>query len=590
MYNKKLLSKAICISATCVLLASNISFADTTKDGQISTNIEIENKYTADKFYELLDTNQIFTSQKEPVKGKEYLNKLKTIADKNKDDKNMQMQYHEHNAYYNREYENRYNTVDELKVAEKFLSDDVAEKLHFYDQLARSYTEVWDFDNAYLAYKNTHKIINKNKNSLETHQIINDYVSRMYFHLGQGELEKAFSLYKEGRNVLDNENEKITTLEINLNEPLIQYYFSTYDMNNVKEAVDYHMELAQEINDIKLKDFTVKTYLNYFRTIKDTKSTKKALKVLDKLNKDYDKNSIEQIYVNIDYADSYLAFAQMYEDDVKYAPESDKYKELVVKNAQKAEKYAQEAVAAAEQYKDVAPTIYALALQKTAKAAAKQGKAKEAEETMAKAIEYFKKANRALSYYLFWGRLDSGLAYKDLGEYEKAIKELNLLEKDLNKALKDPFLEHMSLYDHIAETYSKMNKEKEAIKYINKEIKVSTEKFGADSIRTIDVYKTKVELYENLGLQEKAVKEAKELLFKIKEAGIAPTYDIEFECYFLLAKDYLAKGKLDDALANASKALKTAYTESNKDEANKLISKIYKQQGETLKSLKYKLK
>lgn len=575
MYNKKLLSKAICTSAACVLLASNASFADNA---------------SVDDFYRMLENNPIFTGAKNPIEDKTFLEDLKIISEQHKKNNEVQNLYFEISALYNREYENRYDTVNEFKLAEKFEGNDINEKIRLYDQLARSYTEVWDFNNAYLAYKNVHKIMDKNKEKLTTDQIINDYVSRMYFHLGKGELEKAFSLYKEGKNVLDNADEKITNLEINLNEPLIQYYFATYDMKNVKDALEYHLKLAHDVNDLKLKDFTVKQYLNYFRTIKDTKSTKKALKVLGTLNKTYDKDSIEQIYVNIDYADSYLAFAQMYEDDVKYAPETDKYKELVVKNAQKAEKYAQEAVASAEQYKDVAPTIYALALQKTAKAAAKQGKAKEAEETMAKAIEYFKKANRALSYYLFWGRLDSGLAYKDLGQYNKAITEFNLLEKNLNKVLKNPFLEHMNLYGHMAETYSKMNKEKEAIKYIDKEIQVSTAKFGADSIRTIDVYKTKVELYENLGLQEKAVKEAKELLFKIKEAGIAPTYDIEFECYFLLAKDYLAKGKLDDALANASKALKTAYTESNKDEANKLISKIYKQQGETLKSLKYKLK
>lgn len=583
MHNKKLLSKAICISAVCVLLASNVSFANTSKEGQISTNIEIENKYTAEKFYETLKPENIYSGTKDPFKGKECLDELKAIADKNQDDSSMQLQFHEHIAYYNREYENRYDTIDNLKVAEKFLGSDFSEQLHFYDQLARSYTEVWDFDNAALAYKNVHKIMNQNKNLLEKHQIINDYVSRMYFHLGKGELEKAFSLYKEGRNVLDNENEKITNLEINLNEPIIQYYFKTYDMKNVKEALDYHMELAQETNDIKLKDFTAKEYLNYYRTTDEIENIKKSLKFLEKLNKGlYKEDSIERIYLDLEYANSYFCISRIY----KEGNNSEKSKKYLVK----AEEYAKKAVASAEQYKEVAPTIYALALQKLATATAKQGKAKEAEETMAKAIEYFKKANRALSYYLFWGRLDSGLAYKDLGEYEKAIKELNLLEKDLNKALKDPFLEHMSLYDHIAETYSKMNKEKEAIKYIDQEIQVSTNKFGADSIRTMDAYKTKVKLYENLGLQEKAVKEAKELLFKIKEAGIAPTYDIEFECYFLLAKDYLAKGKLDDALANASKALKTAYTESNKDEANKLISKIYKQQGETLKSLKYKLK
>ena len=61
MYNKRLLSKAICISAVCVLLASNISFADTAvKEEQISTNIEIENKYTAEKFYELLNPQIIY--------------------------------------------------------------------------------------------------------------------------------------------------------------------------------------------------------------------------------------------------------------------------------------------------------------------------------------------------------------------------------------------------------------------------------------------------------------------------------------------------------------------------------------------------
>ena len=591
MYNKRLLSKAICISAVCVLLASNISFADTAvKEGQISTNIEIENKYTAEKFYEALKPENIYAGQKDPFKGKDCLDELKAIADKNQDDKNMQLQYYEHKAYYNREYENRYDTLNELKVANKYLGNDIGDALHFYDQLARSYAEVWDFDNADLAYKNVRKIMNQNKNLLETHQIINDYVSRMYFHLGKGELEKAFDLYKEGRNVLDNADKIQIELEINLNEPVIQYYFQMFDMKNVKESIDYHFKISHEINNHNLKDFTVKQYLNYFRTIKDTKAIKKAHNALDKLNKNYEKDSIERIYVDIEYANSYITFAQMYEDDVKYAPEPDKYKELAVKNAQKAEEYAKKAVASAEQYKDVAPTIYALALQKVATATAKQGKVKETEETMAKAIEYFKKADKALSYYLFEGRLASGLAYKDLEEYDKAIDTYSKLEKDLNKVLKNPYLEHMRLYGHIAEAYSKMNKEKEAIKYMDKEIKVSTDKFGADSIRTIDSYKTKVELYENLGLQDKAVKEAKELLFKIKEAGIAPTYDIEFECYFLLAKDNLSKGKLDNALENANNALKTAYTEQNKDEANKLLAKIYKEQGETLKSLKHKLK
>lgn len=584
MHNKKLLSKAICISATCVLLASNISFADTAvEEGKISTNIEIENKYTADKFYELLDTNQIFTSPKEPIKGKEYLNKLKTIADKNKDDKNMQMQYHEHNAYYNREYENRYNTVDELETAEKFLSNDVTDKLRLYDQLARSYTEVWDFDNAYLAYKNAHKIMDKNKEKLTTDQIINDYVSRMYFHMGKGELKNAFELYKEGRTVLDNADERNANLEINLNEPIIQYYFKTYDMKNVKEALDYHMELAQETNDIKLKDFTAKEYLNYYRTTDEIENIKKSLKFLEKLNKGlYKEDSIERIYLDLEYVNSYFCISIIY----KEGNNSEKSKKYLVK----AEEYAKKAVASAEQYKEVAPTIYALALQKLATATAKQGKIEEAEATMTKAIEYFKKADKALTYFLFEGRLAFGNIYKILGQNDKAIKIHSQLEKDLNKVLKNPFLEHIRLYCHLAETYSKMNKEKETIKYINKAIEISKSKFGENSIRTIDVYKTKVELYENLGLQEKAVKEAKEVLFKIKEAGIETTYDIEFECYFLLAKDYLEKGKLDNALKNAEKALKTAYTEANKDEANKLISKIYKQQGETLKSLKYKLK
>ena len=592
MYNKRLLSKAICISAVCVLLASNISFADTAvKEEQISTNIEIENKYTAEKFYELLNPQIIYLGKKDPFKGKDCLNKLKNIAEKNANDNYLQLEYHENKAYFHRAYENKHETITELKIAEKFLDNSVTNKLHFYDQLARSYTEVWDFDNAYIAYKNAHKIMTKNKDKLTTDQIINDYVSRMYFHLGKGEIKKVYLLYKKATNVLDEEQEKQIELELNLNEPILQYYFRTYDLKNAKEIIEHHIEIANKTKNKELKNFALREYINYYRMAHNRKGILTATNEFKNFSKyKYRKDSIENIYIDIEQSDSFLSIANLYEDSEKYAENPDKYKELAVKNAQKAEEYAKKAVASAEQYKDVAPTIYALALQKVATATAKQGKVKETEETMAKAIEYFKKADKALSYYLFEGRLASGSAYKDLEQYDKAIEEFSLLEKDLNKVLKNPFLEHMRLYGHMAEAYSKINKEKEAIKYIDKEIKISTNKFGADSIRTIDSYKTKVELYENLGLQDKAVNEAKELLFKIKEAGIAPTYDIEFECYFLLAKDNLSKGKLDNALENANNALKTAYTEQNKDEANKLLAKIYQEQGETLKSLKHKLK
>ena len=101
---------------------------------------------------------------------------------------------------------------------------------------------------------------------------------------------------------------------------------------------------------------------------------------------------------------------------------------------------------------------------------------------------------------------------------------------------------------------------------------------------------SKADIYKNLGKKDIAVEQAKEVLFKIKEAGISETYNNEFECYFLIAKYNLEKGKLDDALANANKALNTSTSKVYKDEVNELISEIYKQQGKKFKSLKYKLK
>ncbi len=597
MYNKKLLSKAICISAVCVLLASNLSYAEnestSSKEAKVTTNVEISDEYSAEEFFKLLDPKVLYAGEKDPIAAKERIDKLKTILDKNPENRTMLIEYYENNAYYNRTYENRFATIDNLKFVEKNLknSDNIELQLQIYDQIARSYTEVWDYDNAEKTYKKASAVMQKNKDLLKPYQIIDNYVSRIYFYLGKGDIKEAFALYKAGKNFLDNLDQKDLELELKMNEPVIQYYVKTYDTKNIKEALDYHMSLANDTGNENIKEFTLREYLNYYKMNLDIDGTKKAIKKLRKKTKSiHNENSIENIYSDIENADVYYYISQEYEEAKKYALEPDKYTDEIEKNRKKAEEYAQKAVNTAEQFKDISPTVYAYSLQKLATAYAKQNKLEESEKTMAEAIAQHKKASRELSYFLFEGYFAEANAHRYLKQYDKAIEKYKKLEKKLDRKFKTPSLEHTAIYYNMAEAYSEINKEAEAIKYIDKQIEITTAILGANSIRTLGAHRVKSELYKNLGKTDLAVKEAKELLYKIKEYGIVDTYDLEFRSYMLIAKDAFDKDKLDDAFANATKALETSYSKTSKEEANNLIAEIYKKQGKTLKALKYKIK
>ncbi len=574
--------KALCISTIFVFSGINASYADT----------EINNEYSTEKFYNLLTPDLVFPEKKAPFTTQNNLDILKNIAEKHPNDKNIQKLYHEHVGYFARGNENRFVALNELKESMKYLDQqDKLEVIRMHDQIARSYTEVWKFKDAEKEYKIISKLMNENKNLLEANHIINDCTSRMYYHLGNGELNKIFPLYKKGWETLDNSDKRDINLKVYLNEPMIQYYVHTHDLNNAKDALDLHWTLAEETDNTDLKLFTQKEYLNHYKMMSDIDNIKNTLKKIKKLNKGlYSKDSLETIDENITIANAYLYIADMYVYTKDYALVPEIHEKNIKKYAKKAEKYANDAVKYSEQYKEIYPTIYARALQSSANLAVKLDKYEEAEELMTKAIEYYEKSNPELSYYLFNGNKFFGYLYREMEQYDKAIAQYKKAEKALNAIKKIPYIEHRTLYSEMAKTYSKMNKEAEALYYSNRTISISNSKFGANSIRTIDGYKKKMNNYRNLGKNELAITAAKELLYKIKESGIEEDYGTEFECYFLIAKEHLKKGNLDDALTNAKKALETSFTEINKAEANDLIAEIYKQQGKKLKALQYKLK
>lgn len=576
------LQKALCISAICIFSGFNASYANT----------EIQDEYSTEHFYNLLTPNLVFPEKKAPFAVQDKLNILKTIAKKYPNDKNIQKLYHEHVGYFARENEYRYIALNELKESLKYLDQqDKLEVIRMHDQIARSYTEIWKFKEAEKEYKIISKLMNNNKNLLKDHHIINDCTSRMYYHLGNGELNKIFPLYKKGWNVLDNKPQRDINLELNLNEPIIQYYFHTFSLNNAKDALDFHWSLAQETDNTNLKIFTQKEYINYYKMMNDIDKIEKTLKEIKKLNKGkYSKDSIENIDKNIAIANAYLYIADMYVYAKDYALAPNIYDAKIKKYAQKAEKYANEAVKHAQQYKEIYPVIYALALQSSANLSVKLNKYQDAEKQMTEAIEYYKKASPELSYFLFNGIKFFGFLYREMEQYDKSIEKYKEAEKALNEINKLPYIEHAVLYAEMAKVYSKMNKETESILYANKTIAISNLKFGVNSVRALESYKKKMNNYRNLGKTELAVNEAKELLYKIKESGIDETYDIKFECYFLIAKEQLKNGQLDNALTNAKKALEASFSETNKAEANDLISEIYSQQGNKLKEIQYKLK
>lgn len=564
--DKKAISKALCLSAVCCVLLTNVAYAnDKTNCENVQTASIAVN--TTDAYYKVIEQKNVYAEEKNPFLEKEYLDKAKVIADNFPNDKSIQRNYHENLSNFYSNYGNSYATVAELEKALKYLdTNDIDASISMYNQLARYYAEVNDYEKADLMLKKKAKILKNNKH-LEYK--VGDYATRMYHYIGQGKLSVVLPAYTEGKSILDKNNFENKDLYFELNEPLISYYLTTYNANSAKTALDYHLNLAKKEKRNDLKSFVLGEYVTYYGIMQDLDSAKKLQKALLNTNKKlYDKNSTG----NVDGVATQINYYQWIGD-------SEKAEKLAIKNANYA-----------EQFKDIAPVVYANTLKQLAQVKLDSKKIAEALSAVKEAKQNYLIALPKNSLNIYETEKLTGDIYMSIGDIEQGIKHYETAKNILNKTVKNPFNNHIDIYKTLADAYSQNGNTEKAITEINKAINVATSTYGENNIRTLWLQLDKANIYKNGEQCVLAQNQINNILDKVKAKKVSDPFDIEFQCYMFLAYDDFDKGNYDDALANATKALQNPFRDENKDGADALISQIYNAQDKKLKSLKHKIK
>ena len=564
--DKKAISKALCLSAVCCVLLTNVAYAnDKTNCENVQTASIAVN--TTDAYYKVIEQKNVYAEEKNPFLEKEYLDKAKVIADNFPNDKSIQRNYHENLSNFYSNYGNSYATVAELEKALKYLdTNDIDASISMYNQLARYYAEVNDYEKADLMLKKKAKILKNNKH-LEYK--VGDYATRMYHYIGQGKLSVVLPAYTEGKSILDKNNFENKDLYFELNEPLISYYLTTYNANSAKTALDYHLNLAKKEKRNDLKSFVLGEYVTYYGIMQDLDSAKKLQKALLNTNKKlYDKNSTG----NVDGVATQINYYQWIGD-------SEKAEKLAIKNANYA-----------EQFKDIAPVVYANTLKQLAQVKLDSKKIAEALSAVKEAKQNYLIALPKNSLNIYETEKLTGDIYMSIGDIEQGIKHYETAKNILNKTVKNPFNNHIDIYKTLADAYSQNGNTEKAITEINKAINVATSTYGENNIRTLWLQLDKANIYKNGEQCVLAKNQINNILDKVNAKKVSDPFDIEFQCYMFLAYDDFDKGNYDDALANATKALQNPFRDENKDGADALISQIYNAQDKKLKSLKHKIK
>lgn len=594
--NKKMVSKALCVSAICCLLASNISYADidnskiqnnnctctienrdklnktfyntanTDEKLTLLSKIEcmtnkLEGEYSHSAFYNAINFANLYSEKRNLKLQKEYLDKAKAIADEIDDNKELLAKYYDDLGGFYAGTENYYEAIKALKIADK-----LAQTESIKIRLATSYVAIKDFKNAQIAYDELFKMISSDEN-IGVDAQLRTLAQKMYFHKDQYDFKNVINTYKNAKVIYDKSSEKNANIEAELIIPLIALYNDTENVEKQKIALDKTYNLAIEANNEGTEYFTYGEYITYAQRIEDKKLVKSYLAKKEKLAKKlFNNENIVEMAIFPNYADYYG----------------------LIGNKKKAKTYRQKVVDIVKPYKDIAPIMYGIKLADLA--GTYTDNYEEALTILSEIKELYAKANPEISFKNYELEAQYGEVYACAGEIDKALEHYKNAETILNKVMKKPSGELQEVYENISRLYSQKGNLDKAIAYADKAISISTKIFGQNHIKTAKILLWKAEIYNNFAqtdLRDSVIK----ILDNIVAEGI--------ECYVgyftydyndFLFNVYVEKGEYDKALTCAEIMLDEARGKWHKENANQKLSQVYKLQDKKFKSLKYKVK
>lgn len=600
--NKSVISKALCISAICCILVSNVSFAKTLEKECVKAqecNCSIEDLdnlkaqyYQADRtdtqtvlslldkiscisnklngeisdeaFYNAINYANVYGEIKKASLQKQYLDKAKVIADKLDNNKDLLRDYYENLSNFYSNYEDHYRAVKALKEARKHSSD----PFFGAGQIANSYIQLKDFKNAQQELNNQYKSLKANKDT-QNYEYLGYYCSLIDLNINRGNFQKAYVYYNEAKKLLDKFEPNNHQLNSSLNSSLINYYKEYKDINNQKNYIDKNLKIAQTNNDLFGEFYANNDYLDYYSSIHDYKSVKSYIKQREKLTTKL-------------YNDEYMIKSNLYPSYIDYYNN--------IGNTKKAEKYAIENVNISKQFEQSAPIMYANALSKLAEIKRNGTNKQDALKLHEEAQAIYKTIYPEISYKLYESENEFGNDYSSLAQPEKAFSYYIKAENILKKAVQEPIQANIDSSSSLAYMHADLDNLNESIKNIDKAIQTSTKIYGPTHIKTANLYLWKAGAYQNRGMYDLANETEKELNKIIASGIIGYRDDFDYNYYNYLTNKYIANNNYDKALEAAKKLKPAAQNDWQKDNADFLISIIYKEQGKKIKALTHSVK
>lgn len=595
--DRRIVAKALCISAVCCILVSNISYADidckklkkenceytienlnnlneayrnatnTNEKLVLLTKIEcITNKLEGESsicaFYNALNYANIYSAKKDLKLQKKYIDKAKAIADKIEDNKELLAKYYDELGGFYANTENYYEAIKALKIA-----DNLAQTESIKIRLATSYVAIKDFKNAEIEFEKLFKMISDN--DMEIDSQLRTLAQKMYFYKDQYDFKNTINTYKNTKLIYGKTANKDANIEIELYMPIIALYNDLEDVAKLKLAIDKTYKLALEANNEDAEYYTYGEYITYARRLEDKRLTKKYIEKKEQIAKKM-------------FKDKNIVNLEVYPDYAEYFD--------LANDKGNAELYAKKVASLTKENVDVAPLIYAMKLLDLAEKQSKNGKIDSALKSIAEANEIYIKAYPQISFKFYDLEDKYGEVYKNAGDVDKGIEHYKKAETILKKLTGKLTGELRDVNEHIAELYVQKGDLDEAVKYADKTISISSQIFGQNHIKTVKALLLKAKIYASLGRND-----IRDSVIKI----INDTIDNGIDCYIgyftydyndFLFDVYVEKGEYDKALNCAEIMYEEARGKWHKENANKKLSQVYKLQDKKFKSLKYKVK
>lgn len=463
------------------------------------------------------------------------------------------------------DYVNYYSSIEQPYDSIKYLNELLKiqpKNANTYLAIGQIYLNMKNYKEAENLFKKYYEELQKDTNT----NFFQYHISMANLYQSEGKLELFADELNEAENILKQKDNNIDA-KVDLNRSKIQYYIDALEFDKALSVLNETEELLSKYGKDVQKKNLIQQYIDCYKDKQDLSNFTKYAKKIDKT---YDSLPQESL-IPMTLAEKKI----------------DIYKDL--NKLDKADEYANTALAKLEPVKEFVPYLYGKYLKKAAEVKIQQDKTQEAKILLDKAIESHKKAAPETAYEFYEVYKTYGELYNRDGNLDEALNYYNKAANILKPLIGEKGNDLADIYSSLANIYRNTDKLKEAVLMADKAYEIKEHCSGKNHVKTLESKLNKYHTYKAAGLDDEASKIISEINIIVSNGqsiGDKPGffYSLNLENGHIA----LQNKQFDAAIIYANKALEFAKTKNKKIEVYNLLYQIYSESGNKLKAYKYK--